>query len=59
MLNEVKPLSYRERKMLDRARFLLISELAEAGGKTSEDIESVIDSALAESMKGMKAKVEH
>jgi hypothetical protein len=37
----------------------LISELAEAGGKTSEDIESVIDSALAESMKGMKAKVEH
>ena len=59
LLNEVKPLSYRERKMLDRARFLLISELAEAGGKTSEDIESVIDAALAESMKGMKDKVEH
>ena len=29
MLNEIKPLSYRERKMLDRARFLLVSELAE------------------------------
>jgi CarD family transcriptional regulator len=59
VLNEVKPLSYRERKMLDRARFLLISELAEAGGKTSEDVESVIDSALSESMKAFKTKVEH
>jgi CarD family transcriptional regulator len=59
MLNEVKPLSYRERRMLDRARFLLISELAEASGKTSEDVETKIDDALAESMKGMKSKVEH
>jgi len=59
VLNEVKPLSYRERKMLDRARFLLISELAEAGGKKSEDIETQIDAALADSMKEMKSKVEH
>jgi CarD family transcriptional regulator len=59
MLNEVKPLSYRERKMLDRARFLLISELAEAGGKTSEDTEGQIDAALEEAMQGLKSKVEH
>jgi len=59
ILNEVKPLSYRERKMLDRARFLLISELAEAGGKTTERIEEQIDEALEESTKDMKAKVEH
>lgn len=59
MLNEVKPLSYRERRMLDRARFLLISELAEVSGKDSSDVESKIDDALAESMKGMKSKVEH
>ena len=59
MLNEVKPLSYRERRMLDRARFLLISELAEATGKASADVETKIDDALAESMKGMKSKVEH
>ena len=58
-LNEVKPLSYRERKMLDRARFLLISELAEAGGKDTEDVESQIDLALAESLKNMKSKTEH
>jgi CarD family transcriptional regulator len=59
ILNEVKPLSYRERRMLDRARFLLISELAEALGKTSNDVEARIDTALAESMKEMKSKVEH
>ena len=59
MLNEVKPLSYRERKMLDRARFLLISELAEAGGKTTEDMESQIDASLEEARKDAKAKVEH
>jgi CarD family transcriptional regulator len=59
MLNEVKPLSYRERKMLDRARFLLVSELAEAGGRKSEDVEETIDGALAECLKDLKSKVEH
>lgn len=59
VLNEVKPLSYRERRMLDRARFLLISELAEAMGKKAEEMESKIDAALAESMKDMKSKLEH
>jgi CarD family transcriptional regulator len=59
MLNEVKPLSYRERKMLDRARFLLVSELAEASGKESDEVEGQIDSALDECLKGVKAKTEH
>jgi len=59
MLNEIKPLSYRERKMLDRARFLLVSELAEAGGKPREDVEQQIDTALTDSMKGLKSKIEH
>ena len=58
MLNEIKPLSYRERKMLDRARFLVISELAEATGKDSEIVETQIDDALAEGLKGLKS-VEH
>lgn len=59
MLNEVKPLSYRERKMLDRARFLLTSELAEASGKTEEEVETQIDDALATSLNEMKSKLEH
>jgi CarD family transcriptional regulator len=59
VLNEVKPLSYRERRMLDRARFLLVSELAEASGKDATDIEVKIDEALAESLKDTRSKVEH
>ena len=59
MLNEIKPLSYRERKMLDRARFLLVSELAEASGKKTEAVETQIDAALSDSLKGMKSKIEH
>jgi CarD family transcriptional regulator len=59
MLNEIKPLSYRERKMLDRARFLLVSELAEAGGKSSDDVETQIDGALETCIKGVKSKLEH
>jgi CarD family transcriptional regulator len=54
ILNEAKPLSYRERKMLDRARFLLISELSEASGKKADDTEETIDTALAECVKEMK-----
>jgi CarD family transcriptional regulator len=59
MLNEIKPLSYRERKMLDRARFLLISELAEASGKEADKVEVQIDSALEEALKIVRAKTEH
>ena len=59
VLAEIKPLSYRERKMLDRARFLLVSELAEAGSKTSDKVEAEIDAALNESMKGARVKTAH
>jgi CarD family transcriptional regulator len=58
-LSEIKPLSYRERKMLDRARFLLISEVAEASNKMPDKVEAEIDLALAQSVKGTKARVEH
>jgi CarD family transcriptional regulator len=59
VLSEVKPLSYRERKMLDRARFLLISELSEASNKAPERVEQQIDEALVTSMAGAKGKVDH
>jgi len=59
VLAEVKPLSYRERKMLDRARFLLISELSEASSKTAEKVEEQIDESLVASINGVKAKLDH
>jgi CarD family transcriptional regulator len=54
VLNDIKPLSYRERKMLDRARFLLISELAEASGKDEEKMEEAIDKLLDAFLKAAK-----
>ena len=58
-LADVKPLSYRERKMLDRARFLLISELSEASNKSVEKVEEQIDGALGVGASLDEAKVEH
>ena len=58
-LADVKPLSYRERKMLDRARFLLISELSEASNKSTEKVEEQIDVALGVGAALDEAKVEH
>jgi len=57
VLNEVKPLSYRERKMLDRARLLLVSEVSEASGRTADEVEEQIDKALAETLEGATDKV--
>ncbi len=59
VLNEVKPLSYRERKMLDRARFLLITEIAEASGQEPDKVEKKVDEALATALMGIKDKLDH
>ena len=47
VLAALKTLSYREKKMLDRARFLVVSELAEATQQKVDDIEALVDQALA------------
>ncbi|MDR3765405.1 MAG: CarD family transcriptional regulator [Acidobacteriota bacterium] len=44
-----KPLSFREKKMLERARFLLISELATARNREEEEIEDDLREALLKS----------
>ncbi len=46
-LSRKKSLSFREKRMLDRAKFLLVSEIAEADAKTMATIEDRIDKALA------------
>lgn len=42
-----KSLSFREKRMLDRARFLIISEIAEVEGKTQGHVEERVDRALS------------
>jgi CarD family transcriptional regulator len=39
-------LSFREKRMLDRAKFLIISEVSEVMRETAPDIEARVDSAL-------------
>ena len=47
LLNQNKPLSFREKKMLERARYLLVSELAMAKNCEEEHIEEILTKALA------------
>ena len=47
VLNQSKPLSFREKKMLERARYLLVSELAMAKNSAESDIEDILTKALA------------
>jgi CarD family transcriptional regulator, regulator of rRNA transcription len=45
-LAKSKSLSFREKRMLDRAKFLIISEVSEVMRETAPDIEARVDSAL-------------
>jgi CarD family transcriptional regulator len=47
LLHQSKPLSFREKKMLERARYLLVSELAMARNCEEPEIEDVLSRALA------------
>src|SRR5258708_18616535 len=47
VLHQEKPLSFREKKMLERARYLLVSELAMAKGCDDPEIEDLLSKALA------------
>jgi CarD family transcriptional regulator len=46
-LHQAKPLSFREKKMLERARYLLVSELAMARNCEEEKIEELLTTTLA------------
>jgi RNA polymerase-interacting CarD/CdnL/TRCF family regulator len=41
------PLSFREKKMLERAKYLLVSEMATARSTTSESAEAMVLKSLA------------
>ena len=45
-LAKSKSLSFREKRMLDRAKFLIISEVSEVMRETAAEIESRVDAAL-------------
>jgi CarD family transcriptional regulator len=47
VLSRTKPLSFREKKMLERAKYLLVSELATARNISEQAVESTLVKALA------------
>ncbi len=47
LLGQGKPLSFREKKMLERARYLLVSELAMAKSLEEPQVEDLLNRALA------------
>jgi len=49
-----KNLSYRERRMLDKAKYLIVSEIAEVERMTADQVEAKIDRAVARGIKQVK-----
>src|SRR5437588_9304601 len=47
VLNQTKPLSFREKKMLERARYLLVSELAMSKNVEEGEVEHLLSKALS------------
>ena len=45
-LSKTKNLSFREKRMLDRAKFLVVSEISEVIGDTSEMVQQKVDKSL-------------
>ncbi len=57
-LSRTKPLSFREKKMLERAKFLLVSELATARNTPPETMEDALIKSLAKARLQMPSPLE-
>jgi CarD family transcriptional regulator len=49
LLAQTKPLSFREKKMLERARYLLVSELAMSKNWAETEVEDLLNKSLSKS----------
>ena len=57
-LSRTKPLSFREKKMLERAKYLLVSELATARNTSAETMEDALIKSLAKARLQMPSPLE-
>jgi CarD family transcriptional regulator len=57
-LSRTKPLSFREKKMLERAKFLLVSEMATARNSSAETMEGALVKSLAKARLQMPVMTE-
>lgn len=58
-LNMIKPLSYREKKMMEKAKELLIIEISTASCLPNKKIEEKINDALSKCFENHKHRVNH
>jgi CarD family transcriptional regulator len=58
-LSLTKPLSFREKKMLERAKELIVAEISEASDLPLGKIERRVTETLSLCFKGIKANVEY
>ncbi len=56
-LNLIKPLSFREKKMMEKAKELIVSEISEASDDPRSKIEEKISISLARCFKDVKSRV--
>ena len=54
LLSKSKNLSYRERKMLDKSKYLIVSELASVSNEEETEVEQKVDRAVAISLKNSR-----
>jgi CarD family transcriptional regulator len=58
LLSKSKSLSFREKRMLDRARFLIITEVAEVTSRGATSVEGILDQALSKCMVARSRNIE-
>ena len=58
LLSKSKSLSFREKRMLDRARFLIITEVAEVTSRVATSVEGVLDQALSKCIAARSRNIE-
>lgn len=56
-LSLTKPLSFREKKMMERARDLIVSEISQACSMSPDEVEKRIQKSLSVCFKGIKTEV--
>ena len=54
-LSQRKSLSYREKRMYEKAKYLIISEIAMVQGKTEHQVQQDVESALEDCIAARKA----
>jgi CarD family transcriptional regulator len=54
LLSRTKNLSYRERKMLDKSKYLVVSEIASVSNMEETDVEQKVDKAVAISLRSKR-----